>query len=129
MKNRIAAVPQYVTLYVPLARTDGQPDNSAIATVAALAEHGFTVHQAEVREVHHGRGVERTVKIDGLTPDGRVTKWVPALEAAMRALRVGEVEIDEDSYFDDLLRKMDAPRNTERRRSARVSDGAAPVSA
>ncbi|WP_394144668.1 hypothetical protein [Burkholderia multivorans] len=120
MKNRIAAIPQYITLLVPLARADGQPDNTALATVAALAEAGFTINRAEVREISHGGGVERTLKVDGLTPDGRGTQWIPALQRAMRALCIGEVEIDEDAYFDELLRKLDNPDTAKRWQSPRT---------
>jgi len=111
VSNRHNAIPQYLELRVPLARTDGRADNSAIRTIAVLSAAGFTILRTEVHELPHAYGVERHVRACVMTPRCRGNKWVSALNRVMRTLRIDAVEIDEDeSYFSAMLRKLDAPR-------------------
>jgi hypothetical protein len=90
-----AAIPQQITFLVPLSRVDGKPDNSPLSTVVTLNERGFVFTSADVVELTHGKGVERTLKLRGATPNGMRSKWVPALVGAMRTLSIDEMEIVE----------------------------------
>lgn len=90
-----AAVSQQVTLYFPLSRLDGGPDNTPLTIAAALAERGFAFTSGEVFEVSHEQGIERTLALSGTTPPGSRSVWMPRLVSTMRELCTYYIDIDE----------------------------------
>ncbi|PTR04328.1 hypothetical protein C8K18_101809 [Paraburkholderia sp. GV068] len=101
-----AAVSQQVTLYFPLSRLDGKPDNTPLTIAAELAARGFAFTSGEVFEVSHGHGIERTLALTGTTPPGSRSVWMPRLASAMRKLCTYCIDIDEDDTA-ELTAKLD----------------------
>jgi hypothetical protein len=64
----LTVAPQQVTLYFPLSRLDGKPDNGPLNIAAALNEHGFAFTSGSVSERIHEQGIERTLTLSGSTP-------------------------------------------------------------
>ena len=101
-----AAASQQVTLYFPLSRLDGKPDNTPLTIAAALAGRGFAFTSGEVFEVSHEQGIERTLALTGTTPPGSRSVWMPRLVSTMRKLCTYCIDIDEQDAA-ELATKLD----------------------
>jgi len=100
------AASQQVTLYFPLSRLDGKPDNSPLAIAAALAERGFAFTSGEVFEASHEHGTERTLALTGTAPLGSRSAWMPRLVSTMRKLSTYCIDIEEREAA-ELAQRMD----------------------
>ncbi|MEX3974030.1 hypothetical protein [Paraburkholderia caribensis] len=102
----ITAAPQQVTLYFPLSRLDGKPDNGPLSIAAALNEHGFAFTSGNILELTHEHGIERTLTLTGTTPCELRSVWLPRLVATMRELSTYCIDIDEQDAA-ELTAKLD----------------------
>lgn len=82
-----------VTLYVPLRRNDGQPDNSPLHVAATLNELSFRFTQGNVVENHQDHYGPHAELI-GTCPQ---EKFIPGLLKALARLAVPYIDSDEDA--------------------------------
>ncbi|MDR5772140.1 MULTISPECIES: hypothetical protein [unclassified Caballeronia] len=85
---------QRIALTIPLSRIDGKPDNGALYVIATIVERGFRCISAEVSELAHGAGIERTLRLVCAPPHRDRARWISALARALQVLSA-DADIDE----------------------------------